>query len=426
MEDITKKQLFLLLLLVSIVSGVSSGIIVYSLIFQTSQPITQVIQRVIDKSISSSPKDTLPPEDVVTLEKAALARDTLIQDIATRVSPAVISVVATKDVPVVEQIFTNPLPQDDFFNQFFPEFNVPVPQLRNPPTGGGTEKKQVSAGSGFLISKDGLIITNRHVVEDKDAEYTAILNDGKKLPAKVVARDALKDFAVLKIEGNNFSFLSLGDSDAVKVGQTAIAIGNALGEFQNTISTGIISGLRRTLTASGAASGPEELSGVFQTDAAINPGNSGGPLLNLAGEVIGLDTAIAEGAQNIGFAIPINQIKKSLESVKATGRIVYPFLGVRFVIITPEIKTKNNLPVDYGAYISKNAAGDSAVTLGSPAEKAGLKEKDIILEFGGAKVTLDNPLDKLIQAKKVGDKVTLKILRDGKEQAVNVTLEERK
>lgn len=421
MEDITKKQLFLLLLLVSIVTGVSSAIIVYSLVFQTSQPITQVIQKVIDKSLES-PKATLPPEDVVALENAALARDTLIQDIATRVSPAVISVIATKDVLVMEQIFTNPLPQDDLFSQLFPDFNLQIPQLRQK----GTEKKQISAGSGFLISKDGLIITNRHVVEDKDAEYTAILNNGKKLPAKIIARDALKDFAVLKIEGSNFSFLSLGDSDRVKVGQTAIAIGNALGEFQNTVSLGIISGLRRTLTASGAASGPEELSGVFQTDAAINPGNSGGPLLNLEGEVIGLDTAIAEGAQNVGFAIPINQIKKSLESVKAFGKIIYPFIGVRYTVITPEVKIKNNLSVNYGVLIGTATDGESAIMPGSPAEKAGLTEKDIILEFDGTKITADNTLTKLIQGKKVGDKITLKILRSGQEQNVVITLEERK
>ena len=425
MEDITKKQLFLLLLLVSIVTGVSSGIIVYSLIFQTSQPITQVIQNVIDKT-KESPKEALPPEDVITLEKAALARDTLIQDIAIRVSPAVISIIATKDVPVLEQYFTTPFSQDDLFSQFFPEFNLQVPQLRNPPTGGGIEKKQVSAGSGFLISKDGFIITNRHVVEDKDAEYTAILNDGKKMPAKVIARDQLKDFAVLKVEGNDFLFLSLGDSDLVKLGQTAIAIGNALGEFQNTVSIGIISGLRRTLTTSGAASGPEELSGVFQTDAAINPGNSGGPLLNLKGEVIGLNTAIAEGAQNIGFVIPINQIRKSLESVKSTGRIIYPFLGIRYSIITPEIKTKNNLSVDYGVLIDKGAQGEASITTGSPADKAELKEGDIILEFDGSKITIDNPLDKLIQSKKVGDKIVLKILRDDKGQKVEVIFEERK
>ncbi len=421
MEDITKKQLFLLLLLVSIVTGVSSAIIVYTLLEQAPPPITQIIQRVINRA-SDSAKAILPPQDVVTLEKAAVARDALIQDIALRVSPAVVSVIASKDIPVVEQDMGDPFANDPFFKQVFPDLNLKVPQSQPK----GTQKQQVSAGSGFIVSKDGLVVTNRHVVEDVDAEYSVILNDGKKLPAKVLARDPVQDLAVLKIEGTNFSLIPLGDSDAVKIGQSAIAIGNALGQFTNTLSVGVISGLRRTLVASGAQSGPEELSDVFQTDAAINPGNSGGPLLNLQGEVIGLNTAVAEGAQSIGFAIPINRIKRSVESVKSTGKIIYPFIGVRYTIITPELKTKNNLPIDYGALVGKGAQGESAVTEGSPAQKAGIKEGDIILEFGGVKINQDNPLAKLIQARHVGDTVTLKILRDGKEMTIIVTLEERK
>ena len=356
MEEITKKQLFLLLLLVSLVTGVSSSIVVYTLLEQAPAPITQTIQRIIERTTESS-KETLPSQDVVTLEKAALARDALIQDIVSRVSPAVVSVIATKDVPVYEQYYASPIPQDPLLQQMFSEFNIQTPQLRQ----NGTEKRQISAGSGFIVSLDGFVVTNRHVVEDKDAEYTVIMSDGKKMPATVLARDQLLDFSVLKIEGKNFSFIPLGDSDIIKLGQTAIAIGNALGEFDNSVSTGVISGLKRTLIASGAQSGPEELSGVIQTDAAINPGNSGGPLLNLRGEVIGLNTAIAEGAQNIGFAIPVNHIKRNLNSVRSTGKITYPYIGVRYVIVTADIKAKNNLSVDYGALIGKGAKGESAV-----------------------------------------------------------------
>jgi len=419
MEDITKKQLFLLLLLVSMVTGVSSAIIVFTLLEQAPPPITQTIQKVIERTIEA-PKEKLPPEVIFDLEKAALARDVLIADIAKRVSPAVVSVVATKDIAVMEQIMLNPFFNDSFFKEFFPEFQAP--QVRQK----GTEKRQISAGTGFFVSSDGYVITNRHVVEDADAEYSIVTNDNKKLPAKVLARDPLRDFAVLKVDGKNFAAISLGDSNEVAIGHTAIAIGNSLGEFQNTISVGIISGLWRTIIASGARSGPEELSELIQTDAAINPGNSGGPLLNLKGEAIGLNTAVAQGAENIGFAIPINQIKRSLELVKTTGKITYPFIGVRHIYITPELKEKMKLSVDYGALISKGSNGEPAITPGSPAEKAGLKEGDIILEFNGTKINQDNNLAKSIQSGKVGDKVALKILRDGKEMVLDATLEERK
>lgn len=422
MEDITKKQLFLLLLLVSIVTGVSTAIIVYTLVEQAPPPITHTIQRIIERAVEKDgAAATLPPEVVFDLEKAALARDTLIEDIAKRLSPAVVSVIATKDISVVEQYFVDPFGGDDLFRQFFPEFQIP--QLRQK----GTEKKQVSAGTGFFVSADGFVITNKHVVEDTEAEYSVIMNNGKKLPAKILARDVLQDIAVLKVEGDGkFAFVPLGDSETVNIGQTAIAIGNALGEFQNTLSVGTISGLRRTIIAQGSHSGPEELPNVIQTDAAINPGNSGGPLLNLRGEAIGVNAAIAQGAENIGFAILINQIKKALSDVQKTGKITYPFIGVRHVMVTADLQEKEKLPVSYGALIIKGAQGEPGVTAGSPAEKAGLKERDIILEFGGARITPENTLLGLIRIRNVGDKVLLKVLRDGKELALTVTLEERR
>ena len=206
----------------------------------------------------------------------------------------------------------------------------------------------------------------------------------------------------------------MGNSDSVKIGQTAIAIGNALGEFQNTVSIGVISGLKRNVIASSGGAGVEELTDVIQTDAAINPGNSGGPLLNFKGEAIGLNTAVAQGAQNIGFALPTNQITKGIDDIKIHGRIIYPFLGVRYAM------------VENGAELQKGPNGEPAVVDGSPAYKAGLKEKDIILEFSGKKVTGGTPLAKLIQERKAGEAINIKILRDGAEVILQATLEERK
>ena len=284
------------------------------------------------------------------------------------------------------------------------------------------------------MTADGFLVTNRHVVEDKDAEYSIIMNEGKNRQARVLPRDPLHDMAVLKVvgpdaavgTGESFSFIPLGDSETVRVGQTSIAIGNALGEFQNTVSVGVISGLQRNITASGGAGGAEELSQVIQTDAAINPGNSGGPLLNLKGQVIGLNTAVAQSAQNIGFSIPINQIKRSLEDVKTTGKIIYPVMGVRYLTVTSDVKNERKLSVDYGALVVKGAKGESATLVDSTASKAGIKEEDIILEFGGIKVTKDTPLGALIQSRRVGDVVPVKILRDNAELTLTVTLEERK
>ncbi|MBI2021067.1 trypsin-like peptidase domain-containing protein [Candidatus Giovannonibacteria bacterium] len=425
MEDMTKHQLVLLVLLVSFVTALVTGIVTVSLMNQVPQPLTQTIQKVVERVVDKSTgvvTEPLKNEEKQDLELSAQARDVLIQDIANRVSPAVVSVIASKDVPVIEQYYVDPLPQDDFFRQFIPELQIP--QYRQK----GTVKQQVSSGTGFFVAEDGTLITNRHVVEDKDAEYTILTNDGKKIKAKVIARDPLNDMAVLKAEeGSKFPIIQLGDSSAVKIGQTVIAIGNALGEFQNTVSVGVISGLKRNITASGAKSGPEELSEVIQTDAAINPGNSGGPLLNLKGEAIALNTAIAEGAQNVGFSIPINQIKRSLKEAQKLGKISYPYLGVRYIIITPEIKEKYKLNSDYGAYIvDGQGVNEPGVLLNSPASKAGLTKGDIILEFSGIKVTKDNPLNKLIQEKQVGDKISVKYKRDGHENTIEIALEERR
>lgn len=337
-------------------------------------------------------------------------------------SPSVVSIIVSKDLPIIEQYYINPFEGDEFLKQFFgdiPEFKIP--QYRKK----GTEKKEIGGGTGFIISSNGLILTNKHVVYDTNAEYTVLTNDGKKYNAKVLARDPVQDLAILKINAQNLPVVKFGNSDNLQIGQTVIAIGNALGEFRNTVSVGVISGLKRTIEAGGTGFGTERISEVIQTDAAINKGNSGGPLLNLKGEVIGINVAIVEGAQNIGFAIPVNRAKKMIQSVKKFGKVIYPFLGVRYVMINKALKEKNKLPVDYGALIIKGPKGESAIFPGSPAEKAGLKEGDIILEINGVKIDEEHYLGDVIQNYNTGDKITIKILRNGKEKIFKVTLAER-
>lgn len=356
------------------------------------------------------------------VSECVLRQDELVVKVVEAASPAVVSIVATKDVPVVEQYFVDPFGSDPFFRQFFGgDEGLKIPQYREK----GTRRQEVSSGTGFLISAEGVIVTNRHVVADPDASYTVLMNDGRKLPASVLARDPLQDLAVIKISGSNFPYLALGDSSKVKIGQTAIAIGNALGEFKNTVSVGVISGLHRSVVAQGGASGPETLQELIQTDAAINPGNSGGPLLNVSGEVIGIDTAMAQGAENIGFAIPINKAKKALDNVRLHGRIIYPFIGIRYVVVTKDLVEKEKLARDYGVYL-QHAQNEPAVVPGSPAEKAGLLEGDIILQVNNEKVTSDATLSALIQKYNVGEQIALKVFRRDHEFDVKVTLEERK
>ncbi len=335
-------------------------------------------------------------------------------------SPAVVSIVISKYVPVIEQCPYNPfsdLPPD--VQQFFGGGTQFYQSCQK-----GTELQEVGGGSGFIISSDGLIATNKHVVYDESASYTVLTNDGKKYDAEVLARDPNRDLAIIKISADNLPVVKLGDSDSVKLGQTAIAIGNALGEFRNTVSVGVISGLSRDVTASSNGGLTEKFEGLIQTDTAINEGNSGGPLLNLNGEVIAINVAMVSGAQNIGFAIPINQVRKAIESVKNTGRIVTSYLGVRFTTITPDLAKKEDLPMEEGALIRGSSNGP-AVLPDSPAAKAGLLAEDIITEINNEKVTQDNNLSKILQKYGVGEVLTLKIVRQDKEMELKVALEER-
>jgi S1-C subfamily serine protease len=319
---------------------------------------------------------------------------------------SVVSVIATKDLPVIEEYYINPFEEFDYFSPF--DFYFQVPQYRQK----GTEPQKISSGSGFVIDSQGYIITNRHVVEDTEASYTILMNDGKKYPAEVIARDIVEDFAILKVGKIGIKPLPLGDSNEILLGQTVIAIGNALGEFQNTVSQGVISGLSRSVQITDNYGQKAILNDVIQTDAAINKGNSGGPLLNLSGEVIGVNTAMVSGAQNIGFAISINKIKNAAEQVIETGEIKIPYLGVRYILINPTVKEERNLSVDYGVLLLNGGDKEPAVEENSVAWQAGLQEGDIILEFDNQKIDQNNQLASLIRQYNVGESVALKILRD--------------
>lgn len=348
-----------------------------------------------------------PTENKVNYYQSQVSQEDLIINIVKSSSEAVVSIVITKDLPVFEEFYVDPFEDfEDFFG--LNPFNFKIPQYRQK----GTEKKEVGGGTGFIVSENGIILTNAHVVSDNNAEYTVITNKGDKYQAKVLARDILRDIAVVKIDGKTkFPTLKLGDSDSVQIGQSVIAIGNALGEFRNTVSIGVISGLGRQITAQDGRSFVT-LEDVIQTDAAINRGNSGGPLLNLKGEVIGVNFAIAQQAENIGFAIPINKAKKSIEQVKTKGKIVYPFLGVRYSLL------------DEGALI-QGGGGEPAIEPNSAAEKVGLKEGDIILEINGEKVNKQHSLSNIIIKYNPGDKVNLKVKRNNTEFNIDVVLGER-
>ncbi|OGD65618.1 hypothetical protein A2215_03300 [Candidatus Berkelbacteria bacterium RIFOXYA2_FULL_43_10] len=292
----------------------------------------------------------------------------------------------------------------------------------------GRQYEASGAGTGFILTSDGLIITNRHVVEDQNSKYKVISADGVTYDAEIKSVDTINDFAVIKIDAKNLPVVELGNSIDLSVGQWVVAVGNALGKYQNTVTVGVISAKNRQVTATDSSGGnSESLEGLLQTDAAINPGNSGGPLVNLKGQVIGINTAVASDAQGIGFAIPIDSVRSAIDSIKETGRIIRPYLGVRYVSVTKDIATQNNLSLDYGALVIRgNSFGQSAVVSGSPADKAGIKENDVILEVNGERIDSDHGLVSLIQEYNVGDKVDLKIFSDGKEKTVSVTLEEAK
>lgn len=348
-------------------------------------------------------------------KEIVIQEDSAVIGVVEKVTPAVVSIVITKDVPKFRSFFDDPSGFGFFSDPFQPQGS---PE---------TEKQKVGGGSGFFITKDGMIITNKHVVSDLNAEYTVVTNDGKEYQAEIVSRHPILDVAIIKVKGDGFSFLEFSDSDALKVGQTTVAIGNPLGEFANSVSRGIVSGLKRNITAGSGRGDSERLTDIIQTDAAINPGNSGGPLLNIDGKVIGVNVAVAQGAENIGFALPSNQVDKFIKQIEEKGKVSIPFIGVRYIVINKTIQEENNLPVDHGALVLRGEkVTDFAVAPGSSADKAGIVENDIILEVDGNKITEDNPLSDIVSRYEVGNELTFKIWHKGDIKEIRVKLEERK
>jgi len=330
------------------------------------------------------PKSEVQPEKVKIVKEESVAID-----VVKRVGPSVVTVVESS--------------QRSFG---FGSFDVPDTEERN-------------IGSGFIISENGLIVTNKHVVSDKEATYQIVTSDDKKYSVQRIFRDPLNDIAILKVNfsdnpGTRLKSVELGDSSKLEVGQFVIAIGTALGKFRNTVTTGVVSGLGRGITAGSEFEGfVERLDNVIQISAAVNPGNSGGPLVNSAGQVIGVNTAIARGGQNIGFALPINTVKEAVSNFNEHGEIVRPYLGVVYRIVTRDVALLNEVP--QGALVQE-------VIEGSGADKVGVRQGDIITTVEGKKIEEINDLADTIKDKKVGDRLTLVIWRDGKTQEVRATL----
>ncbi|EKD56969.1 MAG: protease Do [uncultured bacterium] len=369
--------------------------IVFFLFFAFLMGIVGGVGSTILLTTNESIRDNLGLKDLnintTKTEKVVLEESSAIIDSVKKVSPAVVSISTSDNVT-------------DFFGRTIEE------------KGGGT---------GFIITNDGMIVTNKHVVESDSATYTVFTSDGKDYLAKIIAKDAFNDLAVIKIEASGLPTVELGDSDNIEIGQWVVAIGNALGEFSNTVTVGVISATERQITATGGSGLTENLAGLLQTDTAINSGNSGGPLINIKGQVIGINTAVAGNAQNIGFAIPINSAKKAIDSIKKSGKISRPMMGVRYVPITKEIAKANQLSVDYGIWVLRGTSrSDVAVVPGSPADKAGIVENDIITAINGDNITEKQTLLQILQKYNVGDKVGLTLLRKGKEMKVDLTLAE--
>lgn len=336
--------------------------------------------------------------------------------------PAVISIIIAKDAKEVQKELQNNLP---------PFLNLPEEQTKIPKDAIDAHGMvKIGGGSGFVVDQSGIILTNKHVIADPKAEYTIFDSVGEKYEAEIIARDPINDVAILKINTKKpLHALPLGDSTKIQLGKEVLAFGNALGIFRNTVSRGIVSGLSRAIAAQADPTAPpQEMRGLIQTDAAINPGNSGGPLVDSeSGEVIGINTALLFGAQNIGFAIPINHAKRDLTDLRKYDHISRPFLGVTYITVDENLKSKMGLSVDYGALITNEAHFEHrGVLANSPAHKAGIKEKDIILECNGERIGTEKTIQDFLEDMRVGDKVKFKVLRDKKEFEAKVVLAERK
>ena len=358
--------------------------------------------RILDKWL---PRESA--QSAVLNNQKVLYEENVVIEVSEKVSPSVVTV-GIKKTQILRQ------PQ---FNDFFSD---PFGWFRSPSDGQTQERNiEQDIGSGFVISRDGLIVTNKHVVGDSEAGYRVITKDDKTYEVEKIYRDPANDLAILKINADELQPVEMGDSSKLKVGQFVIAIGTALGEFRHTVTTGVVSGLGRGITAGSPFEAvAERLDNVIQTDAAINPGNSGGPLLNSAGQVIGVNTAISQEGQNIGFALPINIVMEAIDNFNQTGQFNRPYLGVRYRMIDQKTAIMNEVP--QGAFVQE-------VITETPAGKGGVEEGDIIIRLGGEKVTGDDTgLAKLISKHKVGDKIEVVVWREGEEKTLTVTLEEAK
>lgn len=409
MEFLNKKNKFIFFIFFSLILIVSSFVFGknFDFIFNSNN----LINAKIEESVLDNNQEK---EKVVFVDEESAVIDTVQKSME-----SVVSIIVTKNIPIYKNTIVNP-----FGDLFGDDFGI----NRRVPTG-ETKKQEIGGGTGFVVSEDGLIVTNKHVVSDESADYSIVLNGGKTYELDVLARDVSNDVAVAKVKNlkDKLKPLPLADSSNIKLGQTVIAIGNALAEFKNTVTKGVVSGIERKITAGSQMRGDfEVLEDIIQTDAAINPGNSGGPLLNLSGEVIGINTAVSSEGQNIGFAIPINSVKYAIESVKNTGRIVRPYIGIRYIKLNESLSKENNLPYNYGIIVLRGRnSSDIAVIKNSPADKAGLKENDIILEINDKKIDNDFDFAKEVSKFKVGDKIILKVYRNQKIIDINVILEER-
>lgn len=346
-----------------------------------------------------SPIQTPEKVKVITEESVTI-------DIVKKVGPSVVT--------IAEEITPSQNSRSPFGFGPFSIFGIPQEEDLETPT------EPQSIGSGFLIDKEGLILTNKHVVSNTEGKYQVITSTDKKYNVERIYRDPLNDIALLQINtsqniGNQLAPITLGDSSNLQVGQYVVAIGTALGEFENSVTTGVVSGLGRGITAGSPFEGSvERLDNVIQTDAAISPGNSGGPLLNSSGQVIGVNTAVSQAGQNIGFAIPINVIKDSLKNFNETGKFERPYLGVAYRIISRDVAVLNELPE--GAYVQQVVAGSSA-------DKAGIREGDIITRIDGQKIDEKSQVSTVIAKKKVGDTIAITIFRDDGTGDIRATLE---
>ncbi len=335
--------------------------------------------------------------------REVLKEENAVIDVVDKVTPSVVTVGVKKTQRILNR-------ESFLFDPFGFFGNSTRPQV---------EEKQIEQdiGSGFVLSKEGLVVTNKHVVGDLQAEYSVITYGDEELKVEKIYRDPINDLAILKVNPEKeLTPIKLGDSNNLKVGQVVIAIGTALGEFRSTVTTGVISGLGRGINAGSPFGGvSESLSNVIQTDAAINPGNSGGPLLNSSGAVVGVNVAVSQAGENIGFAIPINIVKTSIDNFEATGKFTRPYLGVRYQMLDKKTAILNSVP--QGAYLVEIVAG-------SPAEKAGLVENDIVVEISGTKLTEKQGLTEIIAKSKVGDEIGLKVYRNGETIEITAILEE--